>query len=121
MRDLKRKKTMNLIILLFVVLSVMFIASSVNNLLTVSGSLEGFFDKAGVGDYIAFERSGGSVTVKDAAARAKGVQSVRQEECIFLSYHEFESGRLTQETQSANTSLVSCLSQNPELLRQPRQ
>ena len=110
MRDLKRKKTMNLIILLFVVLSVMFIASSVNNLLTVSGSLEGFFDKAGVGDYIAFERSGGSVTVKDAAARAKGVQSVRQEECIFLSHHEFESGRLTQETQSANTSLVSCLS-----------
>ena len=109
-RDLKRQKTMNLIILLFVVLSVMFIASSVNNLLAVSGSLGAFFDRAGVGDYVTFERSGGSVTVKDAAAKAKGVRSVRQEECIFLSNHEFESASLTQDTQSSNTSLVSCLS-----------
>ena len=31
-RDLKRKKTMNVIILLFVILSVMFISSSMMNL-----------------------------------------------------------------------------------------
>ena len=52
-RDLKRKKTMNFIILLFVILSVMFISSSVTNLTAVIGSLDSFFDKAGVGDYTA--------------------------------------------------------------------
>ncbi len=34
-RDLKRKKTMNVIVLLFVILSVMFISSSVTNLTAV--------------------------------------------------------------------------------------
>ncbi len=48
-RDLKRKKTMNIIILLFVILSVMFVSSSVTNLTAVTGSLDSFFDKAGVG------------------------------------------------------------------------
>ena len=57
-RDLKRKKTMNVIVLLFVILSVMFISSSVTNLTAVTGSLDSFFDKAGVGDYMTFERSG---------------------------------------------------------------
>ena len=62
-RDLKRKKTMNIIILLFVILSVMFISSSASNLSAVTGSLDSFFDKAGVGDYMTFERSGGSVSL----------------------------------------------------------
>ena len=39
-KDLKRKKTMNCIILLFVVLSTMFFASSVNNILSVIGGLD---------------------------------------------------------------------------------
>ena len=68
-RDLKRKKTMNVIILLFVILSVMFISSSVMNLTAVTGSLDSFFDKAGVGDYVVFERSGGTVKAADAVQR----------------------------------------------------
>ena len=80
-RDLKRKKTMNVIILLFVILSVMFISSSVMNLTAVTGSLDSFFDKAGVGDYVVFERSGGTVK----AAEEK-------------------------DSQNANTSMVCCLS-----------
>ena len=83
-RDLKRKKTMNVIVLLFVILSVMFISSSVTNLTAVTGSLDSFFDKAGVGDYMTFERSGGSVTVKDAVKNAEGVTDFKQEECIFI-------------------------------------
>ncbi len=34
-RDLKRKKSMNIILLIFVVLSAMFTASSVNNIVAV--------------------------------------------------------------------------------------
>ena len=83
-RDLKRKKTMNVIILLFVILSVMFISSSVMNLTAVTGSLDSFFDKAGVGDYTVFERCGGTVKVADAVKNAEGVTDFKQEECIFI-------------------------------------
>ena len=85
-RDLKRKKTMNVIVLLFVILSLMFISSSVTNLTAVTGSLDSFFDKAGVGDYMTFERSGGSVTVKDAVKNAEGVTDFKQERGLCKLY-----------------------------------
>ena len=113
-RDLKRKKTMNIIILLFVILSVMFISSSASNLSAVTGSLDSFFDKAGVGDYMTFERSGGRVTVKDAVKNAEGVTDIRQEECIFLSGHKFVGREKKKDSQNANTSLVSCISNQIE-------
>ncbi len=50
-KDLKRKKTMNVILLIFVILAATFIASSANNLITVSGAMDNFFEKANVPDY----------------------------------------------------------------------
>lgn len=50
-KDLKRKKTMNVILLIFVILAATFIASSANNLITVNGALDNFFEKADVPDY----------------------------------------------------------------------
>ena len=50
-KDLKRKKTMNIILLIFVILAATFIAGSANNLITVSSALDNFFEKAGVPDY----------------------------------------------------------------------
>ena len=52
-RDLKRKRVMNIILLLFIILSSMFISSSVKNLVTVSGAVNDFFEGAGVQDYFA--------------------------------------------------------------------
>ena len=101
---------MNLIILLFVILSVMFISSSVMNLTAVTGSLDSFFDKAGIGDYTVFERCGGTVTVSDAVKNAEGVTNFKQEECIFLSGHKFIGREKEKDSQNANTSLVCCLS-----------
>ena len=34
-KDLKRKKTINIVILLFIILAAMFVASGLNNVLTV--------------------------------------------------------------------------------------
>ena len=113
-RDLKRKKTMNIIILLFVILSVMFVSSSATNLTAVTGSLDSFFEKAGVGDYVVFERSGGSVTVADAVKNAEGVTEIKQEECIFLSGHKFVGRTKEKYSQNDNTSLVSCISHQIE-------
>lgn len=50
-KDIRRKKTMNIILLIFVTLAATFIASSANNLITVSSALDNFFDKAGIPDY----------------------------------------------------------------------
>ena len=52
-RDLKRKRVMNIILLLFIILSSMFISSSVKNLVTVSGAVNDFFENAAVQDYTA--------------------------------------------------------------------
>ncbi len=50
-KDLKRKKTMNVILMIFVVLSAMFMASSVNNIIAVTSGLDTFFEEAGMADH----------------------------------------------------------------------
>ena len=46
--DLKRKKTMNIILFLFIVLATMFVASGINNVITVMNGTDYYLDKAGV-------------------------------------------------------------------------
>lgn len=65
-KDLKRKKTMNVILLLFVILASMFAASSVNNIIAVYRGIDGYLDKAGVGDYCIVSRDRGDQSkIKD--------------------------------------------------------
>lgn len=49
--DLRRKKTTNLILLIFIVLASMFMSSSVNNILTITNGLDSYFERAGMSDY----------------------------------------------------------------------
>ncbi|MCQ2417709.1 MAG: FtsX-like permease family protein [Oscillospiraceae bacterium] len=49
-KDLKRKKTMNIILLLFVILCAMFAAASVNNIIAVTGGIEHYFEMAEMTD-----------------------------------------------------------------------
>ncbi len=51
-KDLKRKKTMNLILFIFIVLAATFIAGSANNMVTVINALDVFFEKAQVPDHM---------------------------------------------------------------------
>ena len=50
-KDLKRKKAMNIILLVFVILATMFVSSSVNNILTATTSLDRYMDMANAPDY----------------------------------------------------------------------
>ena len=52
-KDLKRKKTMNIILLMFIILSTMFIASSMKNILSITNALDYYFEQAGMPDYLA--------------------------------------------------------------------
>ncbi len=51
-KDLKRKRTMNIILFLFIMLAAMFIASGTSNMVTISTALDKFFEKAGVPDHL---------------------------------------------------------------------
>lgn len=71
-RDLKRKKTMNLILLIFVTLAATFIAGSANNLLTVSSALDNYFEKAGVPDYLFASANSSDIRRFEELAEANG-------------------------------------------------
>lgn len=89
-RDLKRKKTMNVILLIFVLLSAMFMASSANNIIAVTTGLDTFFDKAGMADYYVLALDGDG---KEMQATLDGLDSVsdyRREETLFPSGKNIE-------------------------------
>ena len=50
-KDLKRNKTMNIILFLFVIIASVFFASGIYNFVLVSNGTDYMFEKAGVGDY----------------------------------------------------------------------
>lgn len=51
-KDLKRKKTMNIILLIFIILATTFLASSINSLVAVLESVDYFVEKAKTPDYL---------------------------------------------------------------------
>ena len=84
-KDLKRKKTMNLILLLFVILATMFAASSVNNIITVMGGLDYYFEKAGLPDHFISSDPGndGSET-EEFLLNNSNVKEFRREDILFI-------------------------------------
>lgn len=60
--DLKRKKAMNIILLLFIILATIFSSSGINNIITVMNGTDYYFDLAGIGDYIVVaQKADGSI------------------------------------------------------------
>ena len=52
--DLKHKRAMNVILLVFIILASMFMSSGVSNIITVTTALDSYFKMADVPDYFAF-------------------------------------------------------------------
>lgn len=89
-KDLKRKRTMNIILLIFVILSVMFSASSVNNMVTVFNGSSYYFEKAGMSDYyiIAMEPDGTDV-MSETLKKESCVTDFRKESAITATSENF--------------------------------
>lgn len=85
-KDLKRKKTMNIILLMFIILAVMFVSSGLNNVLTVMNGTDYYLDKAEIGDF-AIITSGDNSTgnIAPTLDNAECVNGYKIEECIFGS------------------------------------
>ena len=73
-KDLKRKRTMNIILLLFVTLCSMFAAASVNNIIAVTGGIDHYFEIAELPDMVV-EVS--SYTENDYARQISALPSVK--------------------------------------------
>ena len=51
-KDLKRKKAMNIILLIFIIIATMFVSSSVNNIISVTTALDDYLEMADAPDYL---------------------------------------------------------------------
>lgn len=51
-KDLKRKRSMNFILLLFIIMAAAFLASSVSNLVTIQGAVDSFLEMAKAPDFL---------------------------------------------------------------------
>lgn len=85
-KDLKRKKTMNIILLIFIILATTFLASSMNNLMAVSESVDYFMEKGKTPDYLisTYDR-GGNEELNNWINSSKHISSYDIDRSIMLS------------------------------------
>ncbi len=89
-KDLKRKRTMNMILLLFMILATMFVSSSVNNIINVTTALDSYFEMANAPDYFAAAMNKNcAVDIDEMVSSASAVDSYATENVLFLSADNF--------------------------------
>lgn len=92
-KDLKRKKAMNMILLLFIILATMFVSSSVNNIINVTTALDNYFEMANAPDYfVATMNKNLSVDIDETVGSASAVDHYAVENILFLSPDNFIFG-----------------------------
>lgn len=103
-KDLKRKKTMNIILLIFVILSVTFVSSSVANLFAVTNALDSFFEMANISDYVVCTK--GIVkegeNIDDIAKRLDYIDSCESEKIIFIPENTID-----KDVKMSNTGIMT--------------
>ena len=107
--DLKRKKTMNIILFLFIVLATMFVASGINNVITVMNGTDYYLDKAGVGDFMIITMGEGAVGALDEMLETEDtIEDYRLEPVVFGSGADFRT-QDGKEVECSNTTLYQSI------------
>lgn len=95
-RDLKRKKTMNTILLIFMILSVTFVSSSVHTMLSVLSATDKFLELSGAEDY--FAATIGTKAGEEALKQLESqnlARSIKSERVFYLNESSVEyNGRM---------------------------
>lgn len=108
-KDLKRKKTMNTILLLFIILATMFVASGLNNVITVMNGTDYYLDQAGIGDYIIITMGDDVVGgMEEVLSREPKVQDYKIENVVFASQSNV-SDRNGKELKTKNSLIFQSL------------
>lgn len=92
-KDLKRKRSMNIILLIFITLAATFIASSMNNMVTVTKALDTYFEKANAPDYWFITTDEEHLEKYEKMADKEGYQSETSMMHIINSSDVFVKGR----------------------------
>lgn len=106
-KDLKRRRTMNVILLIFVILAGTFISSSMNNIITIRNAVDDYFEKAGVSDFVAATvEKMGDRSISELLEDMEAVENYQCERMIYLSedmmFNEGEKSHL----ESVSTPLL---------------
>lgn len=81
---------MNLILLLFIILATMFVASSVNNVINVTTALDRYFEMANVPDYFVVAMNKNlAVDIDETVRSASAVDHYETEDILYLSTENF--------------------------------
>lgn len=88
-KDLKRKKTMNIILLMFVILCSMFAAAAVNNIIAVTGGIEHYFDAADVSDVNVQMINSGESDFEEKIGGLASVKEIRTEHWLCVSNSKY--------------------------------
>ena len=89
-KDLKRKKTMNIILLIFIIIATMFVSSSVNNIISVTSALDNYLDMANAPDYlIATMNKTYENDVETILNSANTIENYSVEKMLFLAPENF--------------------------------
>ncbi|MGN0624252.1 MAG: ABC transporter permease [Oscillospiraceae bacterium] len=108
-KDLKRKKTMNVILLVFIMLAATFIASSVNNIVTVTTALDNFYEKAEGPDYFVATRGiENNEPISQALDGISQVEDCQTEDVIYAESGAFCKGG--KKLDLKNTSVIMSFS-----------
>lgn len=104
-KDLKRKKAMNVILLVFIILASMFVSSGVNNIISVTTALDDYLEMADAPDYIAMTMNkSGEVDIDGILNAAPSVESFGKEKVLYM-----ESDNITFENEgktAANSNVL---------------
>lgn len=112
-RDLKRKKSINLILLVFIFLSTMFIAGSLNNFTVILNGVEHFMEQSGVGDFLVVtmggspeELSENDRTIEEFLEKQEQVEHITIDEILYLSENQLK-GKNGKKISMSNTAVVN--------------
>lgn len=129
-RDFKRKKTMNTILFLFIIIASMFLASGMNNIVAVTNGLDHYLDEAGVGDYNILTMGDHAMGALDEMLKTEpAVKGYRIEETVYASQKNFQnedSSDIDYESTSGASLIMSAkrtslhfYDENNEIIREP--
>ncbi len=110
-KDMFRKKVMNFILFLFIMLATLFVATGISNVVTVLNGTDYYLDLAGIGDYCIIIRGDEGISnLKDYLQTEPEITSYRYEDAIYSDKsHIFVGGK---ESDDDNMELINTVSEN---------
>lgn len=123
-KDLQNKRTVNIILFLFVVLTTVFFASGVNNLMAIINGTDYYFDNAGIGDFVVILNSPNSDSqLRQVLDNEQAVISYKTEDLLFGTKNNITLDNKsdielnnTVIFQALNTSVISYFDKNNEVI-----